>query len=367
MKDIGNIILISILLLLSCSKEKEETVETIVPVRVFTVRPDSISSFLEITGNLEAVNDAVVVSRISEKLNKIVKNVGSVVKKNETIALMENQIWRESLNQAEASLRSIEARHQQVKQDYERYKRLFDEKAVSQQQWERIRSSMQEADASLAQLQAAYSQARERFEETYIKAPFDGTVGSFYFDEGDMIQMGQSVAKIVNTNLMKAKLNIPDLYINKLSEQQSIYAKFPALSNLQFEGRVNRIDPAIDPLSRTIEVETIFNNKDNILKSGMYGLFQIEIEKQQNTFVLPDNAVLHHTEVKINPATGSTYTEKNHYVYVVNSDTAAQVPVKIGIESENYFEIIEGLDEGDNVIIVGQRVVKPGQKVTIIE
>lgn len=367
MKKIGFIILLSTFLYWECQKADQEIVETVVPVRVLTVKPDSIAKFLEITGNLEAVNDAVVVSKISERLVKIVKNVGSSVKENETVATMENKIWRERLNQAEAALKSIEARHEQVKQDYERYQRLYQEKAVSQQQWEKIRSSMQEAEASLAQLQAAYSQAREQFEETFIKAPFDGIVGSFYFDEGQMIQTGQPVVKIVNTDLMKAKLNIPDVQINKIQLNQLVNAKFPSLDKEIFRGNINRIDPAIDPLSRTIQVEAIFSNKNKMLKSGMYGVFHIEIEKKINSFVIPDNAIINRTEVKINPQTGTTFTEKNHFVYLVKSDSVVQVLVQTGISSGNVVEIIEGLSESDKVIIVGQRVVKPGQKVRIVE
>jgi RND family efflux transporter MFP subunit len=261
----------------------------------------------------------------------------------------------------------MEARHEQVKQDYERYQRLFEEKAVSQQQWEKIRSSMQEADASLAQLKAAYSTSQEQYQNTFIKAPFDGIVGSFMFDEGEMIQMGQPVVQIVNIDLMKAKLYIPDVHMNRIQPNQLVYGKFPGLEEQKFTGRIQRIDPAIDPMSRTIQVEVLFSNENRSLKSGMYGLFQIEMNRRSNTFVVPDNSIITKTEVKINPETGATYTDKTYFLYIVKGDSAELVQVDTGIESYNRMEIISGLTEGDKVIIVGQKVVKPGNKVLIIE
>lgn len=361
------LIIISLLLLISCQKSEQSAVEKTIPVQVLNLSPDSISSFLEITGNLRAGNDAMVFSTISEKLVKIVKNVGSQVKKDDIIAVLDNKIWKESLNQAGAALQSMQARYDQIEQDYIRYKRLYEERAVSQQQWEKKRSAMQEADANIAQLEASFAQAKQRFDDTYIKAPFNGVVGSLLYEEGETVQMGQPVAKIINTNLMKAKLNVPDIHMNKIKLDQLVYAEFPSLPNKHFTGKVNRIDPAIDPLSRTIEVEVIFDNINKQLKSGMYGLFRIEISKSLHTIVIPDNSVINRTEVRVNGETGETYTEIRHYVFIVENDSAKMVRVDTGLESQNKIEITQGLNYGQKVIIIGQKIVKDGQKVSIIK
>ncbi len=365
-RKISFLIFTAIFLIAGCNKNKEIIPEKSIPVRVYTAKPDSISAYLEITGNLQAENDAQVVSMISEKLTKILKHAGNQVKKDGIIAIMENRIWKESLNQAQASLQSIKARHEQVKQDYERYQRLFQERAVSQQQWEQIQSSMQEADANLARLTAAYAQAREQFNDTFIRAPFDGVVGTIYFDEGQMIPVGQPVAKIINTNLMKTKLYVPDIYIPKIKTGQLVYATFPSFENTRFVGQINRIDPAIDPLSRTVEVKAVFQNDQKMLKSGMFGLFNIEVEKKKETIVIPDNALLNRTEVQINRETGSSSTVKNYFIFVVKNDTATISAVKPGIQSGSRVEILQGLNRGDRVIVVGQKIVKEGQKVRIV-
>ncbi len=356
----------SLLLLNACQTDAEEAIERTVPVKIFTPEPDSIASYLEISGNLEAVNDALVISKVSEKMDQIIKPVGSRVKKGDIIAVLENQIWDESLKQAHASLESIKARHEQVKMDYDRYKRLYEEKAVSQQQWEKIRTSWQEAEATLAQLNAAYQQARVQFENTYIKAPFDGVVGSLFYDVGQMIPIGQPVAKIINTNLMKARLNIPDIHIRKIEIGQTVIARFPSLPEKSFSGIVASADPAIDPLSRTVEIEVNYQNQDGLLKSGMYGQFLIELERRTAVTVLPENAVISRTAVDIDRTTGELKTSKKYFAFIVNSDSAREIEVLPGIESYGRLEIISGISFGDQVIVMGQRIVKDGQKVRIV-
>ena len=361
-----SLFILGFLFFIACQKSQQNTAERVVPVQVLKLSPDSISSFLEITGNLRAGNDAYVFSTITEKLVRIVRDVGAKVKKDEIIAELDNKIWKEGLNQARAVLESMQARQEQIKQDYERYERLYKQKAVSQQQWEKIQSSLQEANANIAQLEAQYAQAKQKYDDTYIKAPFDGVVGSLLYDVGETVPMGQPVAKIINTNLMKAKLNIPDIHMNKIQPEQAVYADFPASPDKHFKGIINRIDPAIDPVSRTIEVEAIFENQNNDLKSGMYGLFHIEIGKSKNTIVIPDNALINRTEVKVNNETGATYTEIRHYVFVAQDDSARMVEVQTGLASGDKIEINQGVQFGEDVIIVGQKIVKDGQKVDII-
>ncbi|MFZ0391216.1 MAG: efflux RND transporter periplasmic adaptor subunit [Calditrichia bacterium] len=358
--------LIITLLLLSCSKEQQQTEQKAVPVRVYTVEPDSISRYLELTGSLEAENDAMVFSKVSEKIVDIRRKVGEKVQKNDLIAVLDNQIYQQGVNQARAALQSLEARSKQVLQDYRRYERLYKEEAVSQQQWEKISSSRDEVEAGLAQSRAMLQQSLEQLENTYIRAPFDGVVGSLYFDEGQTVPVGQPVAKIISTRLMKAKLNIPDIHLNKVQAGQVVVAEFSQFPGQNFPGRLQQLDPAIDPVSRTIGAEAVFNNDERLLKSGMYGTFYIEIAHKTGTFVVPDNSVLTRTEVKVNPATGETYTETSNFVYVVNDSHAKMTAIKTGLEAGDRIEVTEGLRSGDEVIVVGQRIVKNDEEVEVI-
>ncbi|NOX89058.1 MAG: efflux RND transporter periplasmic adaptor subunit [Calditrichaeota bacterium] len=367
MKRFAVISLGLLLWLVGCKSNTEKNPEKIVPVTVLKVKPDSIATFTEITGNLKAERDALVISQTSERLLEILKPVGSRVKINEVIARLDNRLLQQGKNQAEAALKSARARYESVKQDYQRYQRLFKEKAISDQQWEQVKTGMREAEAAVEQMEAAYAQARERYENSFIKAPFSGIVGSIYFDVGQMIPAGQPVAKIINPEFMKARLYVPDVYYNQLKINQDVIGVFPVLPEKQFKGKIVKIDPAIDPQSRTVTTEVIFENKQNSLTSGMYGLFKIKLSEKTNTIVIPDNALLTRTEVKIDPKTGKTVAQKQKYVFIVVDDRAQKIAVDTGLTSGDRVEITKGLRRGDLVVIVGQNTVKDGQKVRVIE
>ncbi len=367
----GKRILISFLALallaLGCNSNKNSAQEKSIPVQVLVVHPDSISSFLEVTGGLQAGKDALVLSKTSERLVEIVKPAGSSVRENDIIARLNNSLLKQAKRQAEAGLNSAKARYENVKSEYERYQKLHRAKAISDQQWQKIKSAFEEARAGLRQMEAAYAQAEERFEDSFIKAPFSGIVGSIFYDVGQMVPMGRPVAQIINPRLMKAKLYVPDLYHNKLKLGQEVQAHFPAIPNQTFKGRIMRIDPAIDALSRTFLTEVIFENKNKVLTSGLYGVYKIKIAAKNGTFVVPDNALLTRTEVKVDRRTGKTYSQKNYFVFTVQNNRAQLIPVQKGLAYGNRVEITKGLKEGDRVIIVGQFTVKDGQKVRITQ
>ena len=367
MRKLWLILLIGLVLVTtSCRKGKKETQEVVVPVKTYIIRPDTIEAFIEITGGLEAQHDAVVYSTISEELVEIRKPVGSFVRKDEIIAVQDNDLWQEMLNQAEAAFSSAKARFEQIKQDYQRFERLHQEKAISQQQWDQIKANYQDAEAALRRAEAAYLQSKEQFENTFIRAPFSGIVGSFNFDVGEMIPAGQPVTRIVNDHMVKADLYLPDVYVNRVRMGQTVVGEFPLYPGEEFTGRITRIDPAIDPLSRTFRVVASFENSRRRLRAGMYGQFRIITDRHSNTIVVPDNAVLVQTVLKVNPKTGQTYTIPNKFVVTVEEGTARFRPVKTGIESRGRVEITEGLAVGEQIIVVGQKVVKDGEKVKIV-
>ncbi len=366
MRKLLLLLIVSLLLIITgCKKKSEARSERIVPVSVLEVKPDSITTYITVTGNLEALHDALVVSKVSERLVKIEKTVGSKVKADEVIARLDDRLLVQARNQARAALQSAKARYENVRQDFERYQRLFKEKAISQQQWDQIQAAMREAKANLQQVEAALNQANEQLQNSLIKAPFAGVIGTFYFDQGDMVGVGQPVAQIINPRLMRARLYVPDLYMNQLHVGQKVMARFPVLNDQTFYGRIVRTDRTIDPMSRTITVDAVFDNADQRLTSGLYGEFKIRLQTHKNTIVVPDNALLARTEVKIDPQTGKPNAHKQRYLFAVQGDSVKVINVRVGLVSEDRVEITSGLQFGDLVVIVGQRMIKDGQKVRI--
>lgn len=350
-----------------CQKTTQPKVVEEVPVQVYVVHPDTISRFILVTGTLEAYREALVYSKVSERLESISVHTGQWVDKNQLLGEQHNQLLQAAVRQAQAALDGASAQYQLAQSEFERIESLQEEHAVSAQQFDQARTQFEAAKAAKEQAEAALHQARVQLENTQLRAPFAGQVAMILFDEADMVPAGQPVFKIVDERKMVAKLDLPDTYFREVKENQKIYAEFPALSRSTFVGRIRRINSAIDPLSRTVQVEVVFPNADGQLTSGAFGRFQIEVERHSGVIIIPDNALLSRTEVKISEETGLAEYLRQFYLYVVRENTARLNTVDRGIESNGRVEIVSGLAPGDSVIVVGQKLVREGERVRVLK
>ncbi len=344
-------------------KEKKE--EPAVPVMVYVVKPDTISQYLKLTGGIEAENEAMVYSKTSERIEKILVKIGEQVKRDQVLAIQSSQILQQGIKQAEAALRSATAQYELVKQEYERTERLFREKIISQQQLDQVKTQFEAAEANVEQAQSRLKQAQEQYETSEIKAPFAGKVAMIFFKEGQTAPVGQPVVKIVHTSAVKAKLYVPETDIAFISTGQRVIATFPAFPNVEFVGSVERIDEAIDPQKRALEIEVSIDNPQSMLKSGQFGQFLIETQQHTDTIVVTDTAVMTQTEVKLT-GKGEQKAFQTYYVYVVEDGRARKRTVTPGIYAKGRIELTSGIKEGDSIIVVGQNIVKDGDQVNIV-
>src|SRR5690554_3267479 len=172
---VGGIICLTTLVLISgCTPKKPAEVERIIPVEVYVAKPDSISSYIRLTGGIEAQNDAVVYSKVPEKLISLNVKPGSRVKAGQVLGVQYNQGLLQGKRAAEAALKSAEISVRTLKDDFTRMENLFAKNAVSKQQFDQTKSKYDIAQASYEQAKASVEQATVQFENAILRAPFDG-------------------------------------------------------------------------------------------------------------------------------------------------------------------------------------------------
>ncbi|MCZ7604022.1 MAG: efflux RND transporter periplasmic adaptor subunit [Melioribacteraceae bacterium] len=362
-----SIIILSILIFIACDEQNDTVNETVIPVKVFNVKPNTISQYLRLTGSVEAENDAVVFAKLNEKIEKIYVRVGQNVKKDEVIAEQYNEILKQNLEMAKAGLKSAESQFILAKQNHERMLKLFEQKAVSPQQFDQAESQMKTLEANLDLAKSQLKQAEENYENSFIKAPFAGVIAAINFDENQMVTAGQPVAQVVNSKSMKAKLMVSGTDANHVEIGQLIEIEFPSIPEAVYQGKVNRINKALSPVTNALEIEVLILNADERVKSGLFGKFNLELVTKDNVIIIPETAVQQQTEVKIDRETGVQKSVKKHFTYKIDNDRAVLTEIKIGINSDGRVEITDGLSEGDRVVVVGQNIIKDGDLVKIIE
>jgi RND family efflux transporter MFP subunit len=362
-----SLVLPAFLIVAGCEQAVEQVEESVTPVQISVVRPDSIAQYLKLTGGIEAMNEAFVHSKISERAEQILVKPGDTVKADQVLAVQSGEILEQSISLAEASLENANTQLSLARQNFDRMQRLFQNNAISRQQYDQSETQYKSAQAMVRQAEAQVAQSREQHRNSIITAPFAGKIAVVLYENGRMIPAGQPVAQIVNDHEMRAKLYVPAIDLPIISTGQKVIARFPAIPDSTFEGSIERINEAIDPARRAVEIDVRIGNERGLLKSGMFGQFLVETEIHDETIVLPDNVVFAETEISLDTRTGGQESVRRTYVYLVRDNRARLREVHTGLYSEGRIEVTAGLSYGDSVIVLGQHILSDDMPVEIVQ
>jgi len=360
-------IVLALTFMVACSQNESENSEKAVPVKIYKVKSESISQYIRTTGMVKAEDDVILLSKIPERVEKIYVRPGASVQKNQVLAEQKNDIYKQGMEIANSALRTAEVHLRMTFLDFERMNKLYSEKAISQQQFDQIKSAKETAEQTFNQAKSAYEQAKEQYDNSFIKAPFDGIVAAVYVEENQTINMGLPVFQILSPSKMKSKVNLTGTDVQNVKVGQKVSINFPTITGETFNGRVEKINSSIDQLSKSLEVEIVLLSSDSRIKSGLFGEFLIETKKVNECIVVPENALMPQTEIKIDKETGLQNLFKKFYLFVLENGRAKLKEVKTGIANNGQIEITSGLSLGDSIIVVGQNIVKQDQKVNVIE
>jgi len=350
-----------------CSQKAEENAAKTVPVKIYTVKAESIAEYVRATGSVTADEDVILYSKTTERVEKINIRPGQAVAKDQVLVEQRNELLKKGLEIAEAALRTAEVQSKLAATDFERMTKLYAEKAISPQQFEQARTAKETADQGLQQARSMYEQAKEQYDYSLVKAPFDGVVAAIHVEKNQTVAAGQPVVQVVSVSRMKAKVHLTGSDIQQVKIGQRVRIQFPTIPGKGYLGRVDKINTAIDQMSKALEVEIGFISGDRRITSGMFGEFLIETQLNPNRLVIPETALISQTEIRVNRETGLQNTVKRFFLYVIQNYTAKMKEVKTGIANDGQIEITDGLAVGDSVVIVGQNIVKDGQPVNVIE
>jgi membrane fusion protein (multidrug efflux system) len=180
-----------------------------------------------------------------------------------------------------------------------------------------------------------------KFENAPVESPITGIVGRVYVDIGSSVTPLAPVALVVAMDKVKINLDIPEMYLPKISLGQKADITVDAYPEEKFSGVVSKISPVVNLDNRAAPIEISIDNADHRLKSGMFVKVFLVIEKRSHAPVILKEAIIGR--------------EPDMYVYKVESSKAVMRKISIGIHDGPYYEVTQGLSEGDMVVIMGQQ------------
>lgn len=338
--------------------------ETQVPVEVKEVILGQVRQSLSYNGDIKAELDVRVFSKVPDRIEAYYVDEGDAVLKGDPIAKILATTIEQGLRQAEAGLAAAESQEANLRSEYERAERLHNEDAMSQQEYDAIKTQYEAVAAQLRQARAALTTAKTQFGDATITSPIKGIIGKRYFEAGDMATPAMPVATVVQMDRVKIQVEATeeDLGLLALGQKSEISVKtYPGEA---FYGEVIKISPILDPMTRMVTVEILIPNSDHRLKPGMYAEVEITTGIIEDTIVVPRHVVIESTSLA--SVDGEDRVVKNYYVYVVNdSARAEQRLLDVDYVNHQNIAVKSGIAVGEKLVVEGQNNLRDGMSVLI--
>ena len=212
------------------------------------------------------------------------------------------------------------------------------------------------------------STAKKQLEDTQIKAPITGIVSSRLLDVGDQAAPQIPVFTVVEMDDVKITIDVIESQFNKVKIGQKAYINVDTYPDTVFVGEISKISPTLNLMTKTSPAEIIISNPEHKLRPGMFARVDVITDVHKNALIIPRYSIIERTSLEyIGGDISSTKTIVNRYVFIVESGIAREVKIETGIENGRIVEVLQGLNDGDLIVSMGQHNLSDSTKVEIIE
>ena len=375
------------------------------PVQVIPVVSKSLTYSIKVTGDVLPLMQVDLFPKVSGYLERIDVHIGDRVKQGQVIAQIDQTDFLqkvkeieakvaqaraqlaeiktgariEELRQAEESVKQAQSRFENARLHRERIEALFRRQVISKKEMDgaemestvaeaQLASSQQQlnllregarqevkdaSQAKLKEMEAILEQERTRLQNAKINAPFRGEISRKYVDAGALVSASTPLVSLVHTETLRIVANVLEKDIPLLRTGMSAKIRSESYPEKVFEGRVEKVNSALDLPTRTLQVEIYIPNRTRLLKPGMFSNVEVALLTKPQALVIPREAILE--------------AGNGMSVFVVEGNKALRRPITIGYEQERMVEVLQGLNEGDQVVIKGQQMIREGSAVRVVE
>lgn len=309
-------------------------------VGVTPVTPQAFSSQVEVMGKIDVDANANLSATQGGTVTKIYVREGSYVKAGQTLAQLDNDVMSKNIVQARQAVAF-------TTDLYNKQKALWDQKIGSEVQYLNAKNNKENAEAQLNVLLRQNDMFR-------IKAIYPGVVDEVSIKLGQLVSPGMPAFRVVGTKGLKLNAEVPESYIAKVKQGNSVQIYLPDLKK-EVTGKVNYLSRVVDPLNRTFTAEILLPDNNTDIKTNMVGILRIRDYNKAKAIVIPVKTLLKNSE--------------GYYVFVAAGEggklKAEQRKVTTGAINGDKIEIVNGLNEGDQLVTTGFQSINHGDNLVI--
>ena len=319
---------------------------SLMPVVIKEIKYEPFRHYIEVQGNIEAIEDANISPEMGGQIKNIHSREGERVKKGQLLVSLNTEVTQSSIQEVKTGL-------ELAKKLYEKQKSLWEQNIGSEMQYLEAKNSYEQAEARLKTLEA-------QLDMSNIRAPFNGLVDRIYQKEGELGAPGFGILHLVNLSKLKIVAEVSEIYLPSIHKGKMIEVTIPTYAGMNMDVPVYRTGDVINPANRTFTVEVRLDNVSNKLKPNMFAVLRINDYTIDSAMIVPSNII----KRDITKDAEGNFKE---FLFIAeekdNRTVARKVYVTTGRTYNNESVIKNGLKPGQKVITEGYNTVSTGTEV----
>jgi RND family efflux transporter MFP subunit len=347
-------LLAAVCLAAACSKAGLDAARTRPPplVAVARVTVRDVEETVRAPVDLRPMLQAEVGAKTIGYLDAVLVDRGDRVRKGQVLALVRPSDLPDLLASARGAAAQAQAAVALARANRERAQALAPSGRISRQELQQAESALASAEAALAGTRAQVSALATRLGETRITSPLDGVVSARRLDPGALVGPASNTGSILTidqVDVLRLFVSVNEGEVTRLRLGQPAHIELDSAPGRRWDGKVVRLAPSLDPATRTLDAEVQLSNKNGELRAGMYGRASIVTGVHPGALTVPVGAV--------------QITNNRHFVFALQGDKVQRREVKLGVDGEDWLEILSGLQPEEEVVIAGLEGLADGAQV----
>ncbi|RPI26889.1 MAG: efflux RND transporter periplasmic adaptor subunit [Acidobacteria bacterium] len=305
-----------------------------------------------ISGTLKAEKEATVRAEVGGAVLQVAGEEGRPVRKGALLARIDAGALNDDVLSAESAVRSAQNAVEVAVREEQRTGRLVEAGALAERNLETAHSAVAGAQAQLADARARLVAARERLAKATVYAPLNGVIAQRPVNAGDNVTSGTVLFVIMDPSRLELQASVPAQELPHLKIGTMVDFEIRGASREHFTGRIDRISPVADPLTRQVSIFVQVPNPGRRLVGGLFAEGRVATQRRRS-LVVPVDAV--------------EMTDANPWVLRVRDGRTERVEVRVGVEDKRTerVEIVSGVKEGEVLLVGAAQHITPGTPVTV--
>ncbi len=316
-------------------------------VTTLSVSKQNFVHFLELQGEVQTKQNVLIYPEMAGTLEKIYVREGQRVSKGQLLAKIDDGGLGNQLEQ-------LKTQAELNKTTFERQKRLWEQKIGSEIQFLQAKTNYEASDNAVKQLES-------QLEKSTIRAPFAGILDDVIKDQGTVVSPGpgSEVFRIVNLSNMYIEVDVPETYLGQITKGKDAVVYFPVLGD-SVVTKIRETGNFINPSNRSFRVEIPVPNKNGLIKPNLTAKVKLNDYTNPEAILIPQSIISEN-------ASGEQYAYVSSQPNDKNEAVVTRSIIQTGKTQNGLIEVIDGLEDGNQIINEGARTVKNGQKVKILK